>query len=389
MKILYAFDLYSPHGGGIVTVMRDVSKALAVRGHKVTILASDYKKDQAFLDSAPSGVNIRLIHCQCNFFNFCYMPSLRKEARHLLKDFDIIHLQTYRSYQNLVLSKEARLGNIPYILESHGTLPRSTGGKRSTVWLLKHLFDAATGMRILKAASRVIAHTEASIEEYVDFGVERDKVVLLPPPFDIAEFANLPSEGNFRHLFNIRDQKIILSLGRIHRIKGLDFLVDSFTRLTRLRNDVVLVIAGNDDGYLDTLKARIKRLGIEDKVVFTGFLQGEIKLAALRDANVLVQPSLYEYNSRVMYESILCGTPVIVSSATMSSENLTKLNAGFLVDFGNHDQMITAIQQVIDNPQSMQDKVDQAAGYIRSNLSLEKVAEQYESLYSSLVKSPR
>jgi hypothetical protein len=98
-------------------------------------------------------------------------------------------------------------------LETHGTLPRTTGGKRSAVWLLKHLFDAFTGMRILHDASRVIAHTEASIEEYVDFGVERRKVVLLQPPFDIAEFNNLPPSGSFRQQYGIGDKKIILSLG--------------------------------------------------------------------------------------------------------------------------------------------------------------------------------
>ncbi len=368
-------------------MMRDVTKALAARGHQVVIYASDYRKDQAFLDSMPANIDIRLLPCRSNLFNFCYMPSLRREARLHLREFDIIHLQTYRSYQNIILSREARLQNVPYILESHGTLPRTTGGKRSAVWALKHLFDTATGMKVLHQADRVIAHSDASIEEYVKFGVEREKVVLLLPPFDMTEFDGIPPGGSFRERYGIHDKKIILSLGRIHKIKGLDFLADSFARLCTTRDDVVLVIAGNDDGYLAKLRAHVHRAGIMDKVIFTGFVQGPAKLAALNDADVLVQPSLYEYNSRVMYEAILCGTPVVVSSGTMSSENLVKMDAGYLFEPGNCEQAAMMINRVIDDPGQMKEKVQKAASYIRAELSLQRGAEKYERLYREVIGS--
>lgn len=389
MKILHAFDMFTPYGGGIVTVMRDVTKALAARGHQVVIYASDYKKDQAFIDSMPENVEVRLFPTQCKLFNFYYMPSLREECKQYLQDFDIIHLQAYRSYQNLVISKEARLKKVPYIMETHGTLPRTTGGKRSPVWLLKHLFDAATGKRVLLDASRVIAHNEASTKEYVDFGVDRHKVILLQPPFDIAEFANLPTAGVFRNRYGIQDKKIILSLGRIHRIKGLNFLLDTFALLTETRNDMVLVIAGNDDGYLSNLKIQAQQLGLTEKVIFTGFIQGETKLSALRDSDVLVQPSLYEYNSRVMYEAILCGTPVIISDGTMTSEGINKTGGGYLYQHGNMSDLAAKIQEALEIKTGIGESVRKAASYIRTELSLERVAERYEQLYLEVIEEAR
>jgi glycosyltransferase involved in cell wall biosynthesis len=159
--------------------------------------------------------------------------------------------------------------------------------------------------------------------------------------------------------------------------------------LNTTRKDVVLVIAGNDDGYLEKLKAQVQTLDLDKEVLFTGFIQGKNKLAALKDADVLVLPSLYEYNSRVMYESILCGTPVIISDKTMTSESIKKIAGGYLFEHGNTRGLTALFNKVLLDKTETDKTVNKAADYIRANLSLDKVAERYEQLYLQVIEEAK
>jgi glycosyltransferase involved in cell wall biosynthesis len=280
-----------------------------------------------------------------------------------------------------VVHHYARKYGIPYVLDAHGSLTRTSGGKRGPGWLLKSLFDITFGYRILKGASKVIAETEAGVKEYEKLGISGEKITLIPPSFSLEEFSRLPPEGQFRTRYGIGEKQLIMFLGRIHRIKGLDFLVESFYELTQLRNDVILVIVGPDDGYKSTLDDLIARLNLSDKVLFTGFLSGEEKVSALVDANVVVQTSIYEYGIRAPIEAILCDTPIIVTRHTGAGEIVSKMDAGYLVEYGNTKQLSNMMGYVLDNPSEAKSKIRVAKQYIRVNLSIERGAEKYESVY--------
>lgn len=380
MKILQAFDLFSPaYGGGTVALMYQLSRALAQRGHEVVIYTSDFKLDQEYVDSLP-GVKIRPFPCWSSLAAFYLTPGIIREAKRRLRDFDIIHLNCYRNFQNIVLHHYTQKYKIPYVLEAHGSTPRFVR-RRGFKWLLKWLFDVTFGHRLLRDASRVIAETEIEANEYREVGVNQDKIVLLPPPFDIDEFSQLPPSGLFRSRYNIKERHIILSLGRIHWIKGLDFLVESFYRLTQYRSDVILVIVGPDDGYKSALEKLINTLNLSDRVLFTGFLDREEKLSALVDADMLVQTSIHERGARSPFEVVLCNTPIIVSKNTGAGAEVSKIDAGYLVEYGNKDELTSTMQYILDNPAKAQNKIQKAKDYIEANLSLAKGIEKYEKLY--------
>lgn len=385
MKVLQVFPLFSlPHGGGTVALLYKLSETLAKRGHEVVIYTSDFELDQEYIDSL-SGVKVYPFHCVSGLAGFYLMPGIVGEAKRNLKDFDIIHLHCYRSFQNIVIHHYAKKYGIPYVVDAHGSTSRAAGGKRGFKWLLKWLFDIIFGYRILRDARRVIAETEIGVNEYKELGVNQDKIVLVTPPLVTEEFSQLPSPGLFRSRYNIKERHIILFLGRIHWIKGLDFLVESFYELAKSRSDVTLVIVGNDDGYKSTLDRLIDRLALSDKVLFTGFLGGEEKLSALVDADVLVQTSIYEQGTGVPFEAILCNTPIIVSKNTGGGENVSRIDAGYLVEWGNKNELGNTIQYVLDNPAEAQSKTQRAKEYIKANLSWAKGIEEYERLYASCV----
>ena len=380
MRILQVFDMFSlPHGGGTVAVIYQLSRALTQRGHEITIYTSDFELDQDYINSL-QGIRVHPFHCWLNLLGLYIIPDMVKEAKRKIMDFDIIHLHCHRSFQNIMIHHYAKKYGVPYVLDAHGSTPRA--GKRRLKWL----FDVTFGYRTLRDASRVIAETEVGVNEYKELGVNQNKIVLITPPFATDEFSHLPPPDTFRRKYNIKEKHIILFLGRIHWIKGIDFLVESFYELIQDKNDVILVIVGPDDGYKSTLEKLIDKLNLIDKVLFTGFLSGDDKLSALVDADMVVQTSRYEQGTGVPFEAVLCNTPIIVSKNTGSSENVSRIDAGYLVEFGNKKELKNTMQKILDDPTEAMIKTQKAKEYIITNLSMEKNVEKYEKVYIDCIK---
>lgn len=385
MKILHVFDFFSPWGAGTVGVLYKLLPAMAQKGHEVVLYTSDFKLDQDYIASVPE-LKVHPFHCVSGLGRFYVTPSLVGAARQHLKDFDIIHLHAFRSFQNIVIHHYARKYGVPYIIDHHGSLPRVAAGETSPKWLLRWFFDVTFGYPLLKDAIKVIANNQFGVKEYKKFGVPDDQIAIIPQSIAVNEFLNLPPKGEFRKKYGLEDKRIIMFLGRIHRIKGLDFLVKSFYELSRARSDVLLAIVGDDDGYKNKLEQLVSKLNISSQVLFTGFLAGQDKLAALVDADVVVQPSRYDYSPLAPYEAVLCGTPVIVSGNSGVGEEMSSINAGYLVEFGDINQMVQLIQSILDDPAKAREKVNRAKEYMVNHMRLSDRVNDYERLYQQCIE---
>lgn len=381
MKILQVVSFFSPmRGGGIIAVAYQLSRALAQRGHEVTIYTSDFAIDQEYIDSL-RGVKVHTFHSYLSLGGRpLLMPGIVGMARNELKDFDVIHMHGYRGFHYIVLHHYARKYGIPYIVDAHGATARNLHGP------FRHIVDIVFGNRILKDASKVVAETEPGTCEYLDSGVSQDRIAILYPHFPVEDFSSLPPPRRFREKYNVDDKSIIMFLGRIAWIKGLDFLLASFCELSRQRDGVVLAIVGSDDGYKATLQRMISKLNLSDKVLFTGYLDGEEKKSALQDAAMLVQPSVYEQGlPKPCIEATLCGTPFVITKGTGAAEIARQMDAGYLVEYGNKDKLKDMMQYILGNPGDAAINVEKAKKYIITNLSLEKGIEEYQELYASCI----
>ena len=382
MKILHVFLFFSvKFGGGTCDLIYKLARAQRQRGHEVTVYTSDFNLDQAYADSL-EGVTVKPFRSLLNSLRLYLMPGMLNEAKTRLKGFDVIHLHALRTFQNAVIHHYARKYNIPYVIDAHGSAPLHTRRRG-----LKWLFDLLVGYRRLKDAGRCIGETNMGCDEYRDLGEPDNQIILIPPPFPVEEFAELPAEGLFRDKFNIADKEIVMFLGRIHEIKGIDFLVESFHELTKTRNDLLLVIVGPDDGFKSTLEELIAKLKISDKVLFTGFMSGDGKLSALVDADIVVQTSLYEQGAWAPIEAVLCNTPIIVSSNSGAGEDVKRMDAGYLVEWGNRTELRDLMEKILDSPAEALVKVRKAKEYVRNNLSMSSKVLEYEKLYLYCMRS--
>src|SRR4029453_8706951 len=130
-----------------------------------------------------------------------------------------------------------RRRGIPYVLEPLGMFGAKIRSHRK-----KQLYVQLFGNSLFRGATKVIATSEKERQELIDGGVAPDTVLLRRNGLDLSEFQELPERGRFRAKLRLNEGTLlILFVGRLSFIKGLDLLVEAFARLT---GDAVLVLAG-------------------------------------------------------------------------------------------------------------------------------------------------
>ncbi|MFN4243472.1 MAG: glycosyltransferase [Tepidisphaerales bacterium] len=131
-----------------------------------------------------------------------------------------------------------------------------------------------------------------------------------------SEVAALPPPGTFRRAFPVLgDRPYVLFLSRLHYKKGLDVLVDAFERVSGEFPSLMLVVAGPDGGAGEGFRGEVDRRGLRDRVVLTGPLYGELKMAAYAEAAAFCLPSRQEGFSMAILEALGVGVPCVVTQA--------------------------------------------------------------------------
>jgi glycosyltransferase involved in cell wall biosynthesis len=131
----------------------------------------------------------------------------------------------------------------------------------------------------------------------------------------------------------LQDKRIVLFLSRIHQTKGCDLLLDAFAQVAGTDERLHLAMVGPDQvGWAASLRAQAKRLDIDGRVTWTGMLQGDMKWAAFRAAEVFCLPSHSENFGIVVAEALGCGKPVLISNGVNIWREIKTDDAGFVDD---------------------------------------------------------
>ena len=379
MKILHAFVFFSiKHAGGTSDLMFKIAKAQKKAGLSPIILSGDYKFDYELAGNL-QGVDFVICKSFFDKFGFSLMPSMIWKLFSIRKDVDVVHMHVYRTFQNVILYLFCKTFSIPYVMDAHGAVPYHENKK-----FLKRVFDFIIGKRILRDAKHLIAETVVGRDEYLSImpSLVADDVIVLSPPFDTDEFISLPDKGLFREKYQIDPNlKVVMFLGRIHYIKGNDFLIKGFAEALKLRPDLFLILVGPDDGHMEECKKIVDELNISSNVLFTGFLGGEHKNSALIDAEIVVQLSRFEQGAWAPLEGVLCKTPIIVTADTGTGEDVKRIKAGYLVDFDNNEMLANTIINILDNYDDAKKLTIEARDFIIENLSMNARIGEYTDLY--------
>jgi len=242
---------------------------------------------------------------------------------------------------------------------------------------------------VIPAISACVVQTDHEYAAGLRMGLPEMSVRLIPLGVDWAEFSELPVRGSFRSRLGLgADDRLVLSLSRLHPAKGTDILIHAFRMVPASRNGPHLAIVGWDDGLLPRLKSMTRSLGLESRVHFVPPLYGQDRFAAYVDADVFtLTPRYYEETSLAALEAAACGTPTLVTHQC-EIPGLAESHAGKVV--GLDAKLISATLAELLANEPLRLEVGRASReFVRDNLTSDQVGQRHEELFRELARAKR
>jgi glycosyltransferase involved in cell wall biosynthesis len=238
------------------------------------------------------------------------------------------------------------LARVPKVCTIHdlGYLYYSEQFKKYDFWQLKYW--TAISIFVSKCIITVSKSTEKDIVRH--YPNVANKVQVIYHGYDKKRFKkniNVSVVRRVRKKYKI-PKNYILYLGTFKPSKNVEGLVEAFKLLTVENKDLALVIAGKKGWLYGTIYEKVKSLELEDRVVFTGYVDEDDKPALMKGAVVFTSPSFWEGFGIPVLESMACGTPVVVSRIASLPE--VAGDAGIYVDPSNFKSIYHGMKKVLD-----------------------------------------
>jgi glycosyltransferase involved in cell wall biosynthesis len=329
MRILHIISSIDPRHGGVTEGLRqlaDVSMKLGCTVEAATLDAAGepFLADFSFpIHALGPGIT-----------HFQYSKRLRDWLFAHVADYDILVVHALWQYHTVAVRQAALRHHVPYVVYTHGMLDpyfkRADPLKHAKKWLFWPWAD----YRVLRDANAVLFTTE---EERL---LARQSFWLYSANEIVVNLGTARPLGNpglqrdaFYSLYpDLRGKKLALFLGRIHPKKGCDLAIKAFSSvLASADPDWMLVMAGPDQvGWRAELERLAQSLGIGDRILWTGMLQGEAKWGAIRSSEFFFLPSHQENFGVVVAEALACGIPALISDKINIWREVKEFGAGLV-----------------------------------------------------------
>jgi len=366
MKILvFSRATLSHTSGGLERHLDILTNKLVKRGHSVTVVTTRH----------PEGIEEKVIDGVKYYYLRKTVPSSYSqnyflESAKLAKksDVDIVWSQSSGGLGWIKYHKELRLKAIPFVTYVHGhilelvigyiqsslTNPKlewqSENGEaitakersKSGFSLKRILNDYIDAQRIFSHSNAVISVSRRTLRtvKYTHFLTSK-KCQLVYNGVDSETFKpDINASDRLRLRLRLpSDEKVVLSIGRLERIKGVQYLVEAFRRLLKTGTKATLIIVG-DGSYRNYLERIISEADLERKVILTGTLEPKELPQFYNLCDVFVLPSLLtESFSLVTLEAMACGKPVIATKVGATPEQIRHMQNGILVPPGDAESI--------------------------------------------------
>lgn len=294
------------------------------------------------------------------------------EARKIAEkeEFDIIHAHDWLTFEAGIAAKE--VSGKPLIVQLHSTEYDRCGGQN----LNQAVYDIEKrGMDMADKIVGVSNLTKRIIEEH--YAQPSSKVFAVHNRINADEYSEPMNDRIFQ--LKMDGKKIVLYAGRITLQKGPEYFLNAAKKVLEFDQNVLFVMAGSGDMEYQMMNTAAG-LGISDKVLFTGFLRGEELTSIYKLADVFVMPSVSEPFGIAALESIIHGTPVIISKQSGVSEIVQN---ALKVDFWDTDEMANKILSVISHNALKKTLQDNGRGEV-GTFSWDTAASETLNLYRTL-----
>lgn len=306
------------------------------------------------------------------------LPMVALRLYRLLRTnrYDILHL--YGLKANL-------LGRILGRLTGHNKI---LGGLRSeypsgvkkswTLWLDRLTFGLSLGY---------VSNSQAAIDFLTAHGYDRGKFWLIHNGIDIKPFYERSEKEKERIKQEYRlpyNKAIITCVANLRPPKSHEYLIRALYEVKKERLDFIALFVG--DGPLrENLRKIVLKLELNEKVRFLGSRDQEEIPKILAITDIFVLPSLWEGLPTAIIEAMTAGCPVVATAVGGTPELVINGKTGFLVDSCDSEALAREIAKLLKNPQLCETMGEAGAKRIEEHFTLEKIVQNYETLYRNLM----
>jgi len=323
--------------GGMSIYIRELCRELGRQGHLVDIYTRAHEPihDQI----VELGKNARLIHLRAGqeeeIEKLAIYPHLAEFAcevenfrKHNGLHYDLIHSHYWLS--GWIGKWMQRWWDIPHI-----TMLHTLGAVKNAIGIGMNEPDLRINSEkaLVRDCNRIIAPTEREKEYLIHYYDASPKAItVIPCGVNLELFRSVEKEIA-RNYLGLDGKGIILFVGRIVPLKGIDKLLMAMPYLENRQRLKLLVIGGDEycRDEMKRLKSLAQSLQIHDSVSFLGFVKHEELPYFYSAADLCVLPSYYESFGLVALESLACGTPVVVTKVGGLESVIRQGDTGYVV----------------------------------------------------------
>lgn len=374
MRILHVPAYFLPHTGGIESMVHNLAKESARKGHEVTVLSSRLgtEKEEEDVD----GFTVKRIRSPVILK--CPMPlgllsALKKE------DPDVIHLQFPHPYFMDVCAQYAKKHSIPSLLSCHAEFEM-----RGLMGLAAKIYNATLFSRSLSGVDTIVTSTKKIVMQSPHVRAHSGKAQVIPLGVDVSRFRP-DRKTKLREELGLNDRKIVLFVGVLRPYKGAEYLVRAMKSVISEDKDAVLIIVGKGEEK-ERLESLSRSLGISGSVIFAGFVPDSrmAEYYSIADVFVLPSPTIEESFGLVALEAMACGAPAIATSGAGVSEVFEKEKIGVVAKPRDAEDLAEKILALLSDRKKSMRMGEKARSVMVKKYSWPRITERFIKAYDEI-----
>ncbi len=381
MKILIVLTYYRPHISGLTIYAERLARAFAVRGHEVTVLTSQFKKDLP-REELCDGVRIIRVPVWFRLSKGVIMPQFGLIANRLVAKTDVIQLHLPQ-FDAAGISFRGRLLRKPTVITYHCDLQLPPG------LFNRFANSAVTFMNRLTAlfTHRIVTYTRDYAENSAYLKQYLSKLKVIPPPVVLPEVTQ--SEiTDFARQHNPQGRHPVIGMAtRFATEKGVETLIRALPEVLKRFPDTLVQFVGTykkvigEEQYFERLKPEIDRFQASGHWQFLGELDPKQMAMFYPNLDVLTVPSLNstEAFGLVQIEAMMNGIPCVTSNLPGVRKPVQNHGMGEIFPIGDAQAMAQSLIRVLESKTVKTDKF----GF--SCYRPDDIAQQYEELFSEIM----
>lgn len=376
--------------GGMEIHIQELVNGLIKRGYKVTLITAPHP--QGIEKEKKENLTIHYVKNKPKYTREKFYRESARLFERLNKEesFDIVHSQSTLACGYARYCKKTA----PLILTSHGTMLNEIKALLRRNFSIKSFLTLPTPLKIYlldepiiyKKTEKIIAVSNELKEDIErQYKVPKGKLVVIPNGIDIDRFKPMEVD-DLKKKYNLTDEKVILSIGRIDKQKGFHLLLKIFPDILKEYNNIKLFIVGTGP-YLHDLKEMTIKLNILGKVIFTGRVSDGDLLKYYNLADIFAFSTLrMEGLPLVVPEAMACEKPVIASRIGGITSVIDNNKDGILIETGNLKELKGKVLEVLGDEELARKLGKNARKKVVERFGLDRMINDTVKVYEEVIE---